>query len=458
MGNFLRLHKFPLLLVITGLLFYGSFGYNLEREDFIKLITLYAGLFFVSWKLIQLEKTNFWFLAGAALIFRLIFMGSFPVLSQDFYRFIWDGKMLLAGWNPYLYLPQELIEPGTAPISQAVELHNGMGALSAGNYTNYPPLNQMIFAVAALFAGKGLLGPVVVMRLFIIAADVGVLYFGKKLLEKLGLPGHRIFWYILNPLVIIELTGNLHFEGVMVFFLVWSLYLLHNKKWVLSAMLFAASVLLKIIPLLFLPLLIGYFSKEGKGIQSTDFKKLLGYYLIVGFIVILGFLPFLSPSFFSSFGSSIALWFQKFEFNASIYYLVRWVGFQVKGYNIIETAGKVLPLVVVAILLGLSFFRKNNSTERLIAGMLLGISVYFFLATTVHPWYLITPLLLSIFTRYRFAIIWSFLVMLSYFAYSNPEFQENLWMVALEYLVVILWFAREISVNSQKREVVVASN
>ncbi|QED38239.1 mannosyltransferase [Antarcticibacterium arcticum] len=455
MGNFLRLHKFPLLLVITGLLFYSSFGYSLEREDFVKLITLYTGLFFVSWKLIQLEKVNFWFLASIALLFRLIFIGAQPVLSQDFYRFIWDGKMLLAGWNPYLYLPQELIEQGTAPISKAAELYYGMGKLSAGNYTNYPPLNQLIFALAA-FAGKGLLGPVIVMRLVIIAADVGVLYFGKKLLEKLGLPRHRIFWYILNPLVIIELTGNLHFEGVMVFFLVWSLYLLHHKKWILSAILFAASVLLKIISLLFLPLLIGYFIKEKKGVQSPDFKKLFGYYLIVGLTVILGFLPFLSPTFFSSFGASLALWFQKFEFNASFYYLVRWVGFQVKGYNIIETAGKVLPLIVLAILLGLTFFRKNNSTERLISGMLLGISVYFFLATTVHPWYLVTPLLLSIFTRYRFVLIWSFFVMLSYFTYSNPEFQENLWLVAMEYVVVLLWFVREIYVNTNNKKMVVA--
>ena len=458
MGNFLRLHKFPLLLVITGLLLYGSFGYDLEREDFVKLITLYTGLFFVSWKLIQLEKVNFWFLATVALLFRLVFIGALPVLSQDFYRFIWDGKMLLAGWNPYLYLPQELFEKGTAPISQAAELYNGMGKLSAGNYTNYPPFNQLIFALAALFAGKGLLGPVILMRLVIIAADVGVLYFGKKLLEKLGLPRHRIFWYILNPLVIIELTGNLHFEGVMVFFLVGSLYLLHHKKWVLSAILFAASVLLKIIPLLFLPLLIGYFRKEKTGIRSTDFKKLFGFYLVVGFTVILGFLPFLSPAFFSSFGSSIALWFQKFEFNASFYYLVRWVGFQGKGYNIIETAGKVLPLIVLAILLGLTFFRKNNSTDRLITGMLLGISVYFFLATTVHPWYLITPLLLSIFTRYSFVLIWSFLVILSYYTYSNPEFQENLWLVALEYVVVLLWFAREVAVNTKKREVIVAAD
>ncbi|HSM62828.1 MAG TPA: hypothetical protein VK833_02705, partial [Gillisia sp.] len=231
MERFLRVHKFSLLLVFIGVLLYASFAYDLVRSDIAKLITLYTVLFFLSWKLIQLEKKDFWFLAGVALLLRLVFFGAIPNLSQDIYRFIWDGRMLASGWNPFLYLPEKLIEGANVPISQGNLLYDGMGKLSAGNYTNYPPLNQLIFALAGLFAGKSILGSVIVMRLVIIAADLGVLYFGKKLLGKLDLPGHRIFWYILNPLVIIEFTGNLHFEGVMAFFLLWSLYLLHSGKW-----------------------------------------------------------------------------------------------------------------------------------------------------------------------------------------------------------------------------------
>lgn len=443
MGNFFRLHKFPLLLLLSAVLFYYGFAYDLVRTDFTKLFMLYTALFFTTWKLIQLEK-NFWFLAGAALLFRLIFIVGLPILSQDFYRFIWDGRMMLAGWNPYLYLPENLLIEGTAPVAQTRVLFEGMGSLSAQNYTNYPPLNQLIFALATLLGGKSILGSVIVMRLVIIAADLGVLFFGKKLLENFNLPGNRIFWYILNPLVIVELTGNLHFEGVMVFFLMWSLYLLQKNKWVLSAVLFAASVLLKIIPLLFLPLFFRYFLKNGDHSKNLGLLKLTGYYSIVGFVVIAGFLPFLSAEFINNFASSISLWFQKFEFNASIYYLVRWVGFQVKGYNIIETAGKWLPVVIVLILAGLALFRRNNSLERLINTMLLGISVYFFLSTTVHPWYLVTPLFLSVFTRYRFAILWSFMVILSYYTYSNPNFQENLYLVAIEYLVVLGFFSFEL--------------
>ena len=438
-----------LLLIATITVFYFCFAYDLERSDFIKLIGLYSGAFYLSWKLYQIEKVNFWFLAGAVVIFRLLFMGAIPNLSQDFYRFIWDGRMIAAGFNPYLYLPENLIELGTAPIAQAKELFNGMGALNASHYTNYPPLNQLLFAVAGLIAGKSILGSVIVLRTLIIAADIGVLYFGRKLLVQLKLPESRIYLYLLNPFIIIELTGNLHFEGVMVFFLVLSLYLLQQKKWIGSALIFACSVLLKLVPLLFLPLFFGYFiyKKENThGVEDSKLglAKLFGFYLIVGFTVVLGFLPILSSAFIDNFMATISLWFQKFEFNASIYYIVRWIGFQVNGYNIIETAGKALPLVTIGILAGLSLFRKNNSFEKLLTAMLFGFTAYLFFSTTVHPWYLATPLILSLFTTYRYLLIWSFMVILSYAAYTANGFHENLWLVALEYSIAFTVFGWEL--------------
>ena len=448
MSDFFKNHKFSILLLLTGIAFYWSFAYELNRADFIKLISLYTGLFFISFKLIQLEKSNFWFLAGVAVLFRLVFVAATPNLSQDYYRFIWDGQLILEGINPYLSVPNDLKEFSTALELTNQKLINGMGSLSAGNFTSYPPVNQLLFAISTFLGGKSILGSVIAMRVFIILADLGTLYFGRKLLLKLNLLGHQIFWFILNPFIIIELTGNLHFEGVMLFFLTWSIYLLHQKKWIWSAILLGISVSIKLLPLLFLPLLWNYFIKnrktENSDIPDLNFKKLLGYYLMVGLTVLASFLPFLSSEFISNFSASIALWFQKFEFNASIYYIVRWIGFQLKGYNIIASAGKILPLMVILILSGLAFFRRNNSTQKLIETMLVGVSAYFFLATTVHPWYIATPLLLSVFTKFRFALVWSFLVMLSYSAYKRNGFQENYWLIAVEYVLVIGIFLIEI--------------
>ena len=450
MKNFAQLHKMSLLLIATTAVFYFSFAYDMDRSDLIKLIGLYSGAFYLSWKLYTIEKVNFLVLAGAMLLFRLLFIGAIPNLSQDFYRFLWDGRMIAAGFNPYLYLPENLIELGTAPISQAKELFEGMGALNASHYTNYPPLNQLLFAIAGIFSGKSIIGAVVILRGIVVLADIGVLYYGRKLLVNLKLPESRIFLYLLNPFIIIELTGNLHFEGVMVFFLVWSLYLLQQKKWIGSAIIFAFSVLLKLVPLLFLPIFFGYFIYKKDEIENPDkekqlgLAKLVGFYLIIGITVVLGFLPILSAAFIENFMATISLWFQKFEFNASFYYVARWIGFQVKGYNIIETAGKVLPVITIGIAAGLSFFRKNNSFEKMITAMLFGFTAYLFLSTTVHPWYLATPLILSIFTNYRYILVWSFLVILSYSAYTANGFQENLWLVALQYFTVFAVLGWEI--------------
>ena len=105
-----------------------------------------------------------------------------------------------------------------------------MGKLSARNYSNYPPLNQFMFGLAALLGGSSLLATVVVMRLQLILADIGIYYFGRKLLKNMNRSPYLIFWYFLNPLVIIECTGNLHYEALMLFFFVLAFFLLSRKK------------------------------------------------------------------------------------------------------------------------------------------------------------------------------------------------------------------------------------
>tara|TARA_B100001179_G_C18560844_1_gene390514 strand:- start:15 stop:1373 length:1359 start_codon:yes stop_codon:yes gene_type:complete len=436
------MYRMPLLFGLLCVVFYYSFAYHLERSDFIKLITLYVGLFFITHQLIKIYGTSFWLLAGLGLLVRLILLPAIPNLSQDFYRFIWDGRLALQGVSPYLFSVDTVLESQLAHVSQADLLRQGMGDLNAGHFSNYPPVNQLFFALAGLVSGKSITGAVIVMRSCIIAADIGILFFGKKLLEQLQLPKKTIFWYFLNPFIIIELTGNLHFEGVMLFFVMVGLYFLYQGRWVLSALFWGLSISTKLLPLLLLPLFFNYFLKRKNG--SLGFWRLVGFYGICLLTVLITFVPFLSEVFVQNFSETIALWFQKFEFNASIYYIIRWIGYQVVGWNIIESVGKILPLIVIGVLLILSFFRNNTSLPQLLTAMVFGLFTYFLLSTTVHPWYVATPLLLCLFTRYRFPIVWSATVMLSYAAYGNSNFDENLWLVALEYLVVLGYLAIEL--------------
>ncbi|WP_298237777.1 mannosyltransferase [uncultured Algibacter sp.] len=450
-STFLKLNRTPILLVLSSLLFYFSFAYDLLRTDYIKLITLYVALFFLFYKLVQILKHNLKILTVLAFGFRAIFILAIPNLSQDFYRFIWDGRMILEGFNPYLQTVESFISKGQLLVEQAQELREGMGTLNASHFTNYPPINQLCFAIAGIFAGKSILGSAVVLRLLIILADFGTLHFGRKLLEKLQIPAYNIFWYLLNPFIIIELTGNLHFEGVMIFFLIWSLYLLHIGKWQFAAVVLALSISVKLIPLIFLPLFFQWFVKaknESKKIPTLiNLKKLIGFYGIVGTVTLLLFAPFYSSEFINNYTTTVALWFQNFEFNGSLYYLAREIGYTFRGYNEIAIIGKTTAIIVILFVIALSLFRKNKTTIELITGMLFVLTFYYFTATTVHPWYIATLLILSIFTKYKFPLVWSCVIILSYLAYihvDKADKSENLWIIAIEYAIVYIMFIWEI--------------
>lgn len=437
------------ILTFVSVVLCFFFAYFLDRTEFSKLLFLWFSLFTCSYFLWKNNKDNFSFLVAISILFRLVFLFGIPNLSQDFYRFIWDGRMILEGFNPYLSLPETFIEQRNFPVNQAIDLYKGMGEMNGSHFTNYPPINQLCFLIAAIFANKSILGAAVVMRVIIILADVGIIYFGKKLLERLNLPISNIFLYALNPFIIIEMTGNLHFEPVMLFFLIWSLYKLQQQKWIWAAVLLACSVSVKLIPLLFLPLVFQWFTSTSLSINVkkdekffNGFKRLIGFYAVVFITIIALFLPFYSSELITNYSNSVGLWFRNFEFNASFYYIAREIGYLFRGWNEIAIIGKIMPVLTIVFLGVITFFRKNITAKELITAMLFGLSFYYFTTTTMHPWYVATLVILSVFTKYRFPIVWSIVIILSYQAYSNFPWQENLWFVGLEYLVVygfLIW-------------------
>ena len=207
-----------IFLIFISCILYLYICYFLERTDFNTLLFVWISLFSCFCFLIKSKQLTFKYLAAISILFRLILLFQIPNLSQDFYRFIWDGRMLLEGLNPYLSLPETFINQHSFPVNQAIDLYAGMGELNGSHYTNYPPINQFCFLIAAIFANKSIIGSVVVMRLIIIFADVGILYFGKKILAHLKIPVHTIFWYILNPFIIIEMTVSWSF----CFWIIWA--------------------------------------------------------------------------------------------------------------------------------------------------------------------------------------------------------------------------------------------
>ncbi|GAB3177047.1 glycosyltransferase 87 family protein [Telluribacter humicola] len=419
--------------IVGSLIGHAWLAYATPRTDTSQLLLLWCGLFLLyAFLLSKRVEKDFLLLVGAALLFRLVWMFAMAVLSDDVYRFIWDGRLLSHGYNPFLYLPSQIIDTGWAQeVGLGQELFQKLN--SPDYYTVYPPLLQGWFAVATCL-GESTYWATVWLKVPLLLAEAGSLWLLYQLVKEKDEKKARwaILLYGLNPLVIAELTGNIHYEGLTIFFLLACFYFWNKQRLYLSAVMLALAVGAKLLPLIFLPLLI----------SRLKFREQLMYVAIVGTCVLLPFLPFLDWAIWYNMSDSLGLYFQRFEFNAGLYYLLRALGTWLVGYNPIGTLGPVLSLISLSTILFLSFYRKLPFSfyER----ALLILTVYLLCATTVHPWYVVPLVALGGLTQFRYPVVWSVLLPLTYISYGNVPFSESLWVVAVEYLVVGGWLVAEL--------------
>ena len=182
------------LLLCLG---YYSFGNFLGRSQTTLLLLGYSGLWLLSWPWLRTKTTGCsafsktWksdLLTG--IILRVLLLFSWPNLSQDVYRFLWDGALFAQGVSPYLFTPEALV--GVQDVLNITlpgrdQMLRLMGSLSASNFSNYPPIKQLIFALPQWLNIQELLYRISILRFVIILCDVGVFFFGRRLLLTLGL-------------------------------------------------------------------------------------------------------------------------------------------------------------------------------------------------------------------------------------------------------------------------------
>ena len=430
--------KYIWSISLISLLVYYYFGYELERSNFSELLIGFSILFAAHFFLVKNAKEeSFNQLLGISILYRLFFILSIPSLSDDYFRFIWDGQLMLNGINPFNLLPTQV----SIEFPNKAELLAGMN--SPNYYTVYPPIAQIAYFLSTWISPNSILGSIIVMRSIILAAEIGVILLLPKLLRQLNINPLNSLWYSLNPLVIIELTGNLHFEGIVLFFFLLAIYLLALNKEKLSAVAWAFAAATKLIPIFFLPIVI----------RKLSLKKAIVFYTTFGAIFFALWIPFYNSTLLPHFLQSISLYSKTFEFNASTYYIIRAIGFEAIGWNIIETAGPWLARVTYLGIIVILLKKKIISWNGFFTALLFAMSWYYLLALIVHPWYSITLVFLAVFTRFRYPMLWSFLAVLSYWAYSNPTFQENLWLIGLEYVAVISFAIWEAFSSKSKKSI-----
>ncbi|BDS11656.1 hypothetical protein [Aureispira anguillae] len=447
------------ILFIGSIVAYAIIGYLIPRTSFEPFAGLYLLLFggYFYWcyhapKLFKPLKINYFI--AAALAFRGVFLLASPELSDDFWRYLWDGRLLSSGLNPYQFLPSELVDTAVYKEAYLGQLYEHLN--SPDFYSVYPPVTQFFFAAASFLCLDNVWASLIILSALVLCLEAGTILLLTKVLEHLKQPIYLAFFYAFNPLVIIELSGNLHTESIMIFFLTLSIYWLLKEQLGYSALSFALAVGAKLLPLMFMPLLL----------HRLWFKKGVFYCGVVGIVNLGLFCLFFDLGLLQKIKTSMGLYFAHFEFNASVYYALRyglineyWQWWEYHDYfrgigpienllrlDLYVLLRKSLPIVDLVLIILLSI-RKGirQSTHYFLGSFLFIYSIHFFLATTIHPWYLSTLVLFSVFTAYRYALLWTALAGLTYISYQGGHFAENSWVIGIEYLLVfgmLIWELR----------------
>jgi len=411
---------------LAALLWLVSIAYCCIIPQQSNIILLLAGLVpcILCYAYLSLKGSvsSFKLIICVAVVARILAVWHFPNLSDDIYRFVWDGRLWHLGIHPFSVLPTDVVGSYANLPSELYDQLN-----SPNYYTIYPPIPQVIFWLSTHFTTVE--SSAFFMQLTHMCFDLGTLYFGFRLLLLMGLPKEKIYLYALHPLVIIELITNLHHESIVIFFLVLTLFALKKETTWLAGVALGGAVAAKILPALFFPLIFFYLRDKKK--WTFFFSTAITSLVLFGPLL-------LDAEVISNLVESANLYMKKFEFNASIYYLLRSLGYLFYGFNLIHVIGPILTISTLVIIGSISIIpaKRAISFKELITLMMFSFMVYLFLSATVHPWYVATIIGLSIFTSYRSPLIRGLLIFLTYANYMGIEYREIMWIVFLEYAVV----------------------
>lgn len=308
---------------------------------------------------------------GLAVVLRLFFLPLPPVLSDDAYRYVWDGLLVLAGMNPYAWLPTD---PSLGWLQQE-PLFDALN--SAGYYSVYPPVSQALFAIAALGYGLGWEVAYGLVKLAFTALEVA----GLWALAQVVAP-RRLLLYAWHPLALLEVAGQGHTEGALVGLLGLGFWAHRRGRPGLAATAVALAGWVKLVPLLLLPWLAWRRPPRRWGALGAVAALLLPA------------VPLLAPGVLANLRASLDLYVRLFEFGAGPYLLLKAVGWAWSGADPSKQLGPAMQvafLLLVPLLYGVAA-RRRWPFEKLALAVL---GSFLVLATTVHPWYLLGVLMLA---------------------------------------------------------------
>jgi hypothetical protein len=383
-----------------------------------------------------------WLILVGAVLFRGTLLASTPpTLSDDVYRYIWDGRMAAVGINPYAHAVNSPFLDSFASPQRDLVNHPEMAS-------PYLPAAQGYLALVYRVAPDSPLAFQSAAALCDLAAGLLVL----DLLRRLGLPRTWVLLYLWHPLVVVEFAHGAHVDALMLLLVTAALWLLVvSRRRVLSAALLAAATLTKGLPALLLPI----FARRWRWPHSLLYALLVAGSCIP-FALGAGWGLGDTASGEGLFGA-LRIYGAQWNYNGSLYRALEWGLGSLRGLLPFGLAPQAAARVLAAALLGAVLIvvwrmnRQGADDQTLLQQTAVVWAAYLALTTTVHPWYvtLLVPLLPFLAGRNsRFllpALYFSLAVALSYSTYLDPARPgEQALFTLVEYLpayALLLWAA-----------------
>jgi alpha-1,6-mannosyltransferase len=191
----------------------------------------------------RLPRSMVWYVVGVAFAMRAMTLATPPLLSTDVYRYVWDGRVQMAGMNPYRYVP-------AAPELSSLRDDAVYPNINRANYarTIYPPAAEGIFALAAATV-PGVYG----MKVLMLAFDVLAMGAAAWLLRVAGRQPAELLIYAWLPLPVWEFAGSGHVDAAAAGLIALALLAATRGRSVWTGVLLALATLTKFLPAVVLP-------------------------------------------------------------------------------------------------------------------------------------------------------------------------------------------------------------
>jgi len=326
----------------------------------------------------QTSKRFLWYELGIIFVGAVIFRGMLiylPLgLSPDPWRYLWDARMIVHGYSPYQYAPNN---PILVPLHNVVYAH----APFRDSPTKYPPGAQFSFVLGYLLSSTSVLG----LKIIFILSDLITSVALMALLAFKGRDPRFALLYAWCPLPIVEFAMQGHTDATTVTFTVLAvLCAVSSKRYlrILAGIMLGLATLSKLYPIILLLVVV----------RRRDW----GLLAACAATIVLGYVPFILLAHGHLLGSDgpIAAIVGQREAHIGVVQNMLFItgaklriNHNITQYVVYAVEGLIIGTTLFSVLIGR--LRGRMSTEL---GVLLLTAVTLTIYAHIFPWYVPTIL------------------------------------------------------------------